>query len=175
VSALLGVVLVAGVVFAILMLTNHKDAEEQVAEQTPEATEQVENEPEVVTDGGVVSSVDQKEQASGDLPTVPQTDPSTGKKQLQVSVSAEYADGVIRAYSVVYNTVNTSGKCTYTFVSPSGERRLASAEALPNPSTVTCAEAAMPTDGIKGTWQVMLDYVTSSEEGRSAFTPVAVR
>ena len=157
---LLGIVLVAGLVFGGLVLFGPKD--EGVA---PDGNSSE------LTDDQYVSKDEQDDMDNGGEVDDSIVDAGDNKKSLNVSVDADYINGAIEAYSTVYGTVDTSGKCTYTFVAPDGSSVDVVTEALSGPSTVTCARAEFRT-AVNGSWQVMLKYETSNAIGEGSASVV---
>ena len=154
---LLGIVLVAGIVFGALVLFDQKGGGSVSDDETS------------VSEDEYVS----KEEQTGDdnEAETPAVDVDSGKKKLNISVDADYVGGVIEAYSTVYGTVDTSGKCTFLFVAPDGSSASVETEALTGPSTVTCARAEFRTS-VRGSWKVTLKYETGDAIGEGNATVI---
>lgn len=164
---MLGVILVAGVVLACLLIfADRGPINENELVIRDNETVRVEQEEEDAKNGGKTS--DPKDQPGGsDRADI--EEPADGEKikaYVQLN-NIQDRNGMLTARGSVTNVTSASGECAFRFVTPDGEAIEVKAEPLSNPTYITCSAASTQINGRKGTWKVSLWYGSDKAEGWS--------
>lgn len=126
------------------------------------------SETEKAKEAEVKANPDQKTSNQNDTPPPPEVNQATGKQSVSVLISgAGVYDGYIEARGFASNTVEASGKCTYTFTNGSTVVKKTSSP-LANASSTTCSAVRFPVGELfKGEWKVQLEFTSDKSYGQS--------
>jgi len=150
-TVLLGVVLVAGLVFGGLVLFTPRN-DDYLSQDDADL------------DRAIAEAEDEWWRSQDERYSEWDDDTELVAGELSVSISVEVEDGYIWGFGTVSGTTDERGECVWTFASPDGvviERR---SEGMRNWTNVACLREGVPV-GQNGRWTVSLRYILNGEEG----------
>lgn len=171
------VLIYVGVAYAIHLPPFASTKKDPIA--TGEHTVNMEkSETEKKTETDLKQNPDKKTDQSGvDVPEQPKTDPSTGKQQVQVLItSAGVINRQVDARGSVMNLAEDGGTCTFTFTMNGTTVQKTSGTLPGGPTSTSCKSVQFSQDELSvGTWQVVLEYTSSTSYGKSSATSLEVK
>lgn len=159
VTALIILVVVASVLFIYFNNKNNTDTSQPAAraQSDIEQKAQLEERPE-----------NKNLAPNSDQPSAPTSNDSSGKKNVQMIVSASISGNTLYIRGGLNYPVPEEGSCFAVITSSSGETTRKDMETLQNPASTDCKTLSLPISELSpGKWSVILKYTSETYEGTS--------